>query len=86
MKALVVKMDFWWLDGKVSACTAGDPNSIPELGRSPRKRNGNSLQYFCLENSMDRGAWWSTVQGVTELDTIEQLTQLQRTHLSVQET
>ena len=82
----MVKMDFWWPDGKDSACTAGDPDSLPGLGRSPRKRNGNSLQYSCLENSMDRGAWWATVHGVAELDTIEQLTQLQRTHLSMQET
>ena len=44
------------LDGKVSACSAGDPGSIPGLGRSPREGNGNPLQYFCLENSMDRGA------------------------------
>ena len=39
----------------------------------PGVRNGNSLQYSCLENSMDRGAWWATVHGVTELDTAEQL-------------
>ena len=41
---------------KESACNAGDPDSIPGLGRSPGGRNGNSLQYSCLENSMDRGA------------------------------
>ena len=79
----------WWLSGKEPATVwgaAGDPDSLPGLGRSPRKRNGNSLQYSCLENSMDRGAWWATVHGVAELDTIEQLTQLQRTHLSMQET
>ena len=44
-------------DGKVSACNAGDPGSIPGLGRSPREGNGNPLQYSCLENSMDGGAW-----------------------------
>ena len=44
-------------DGKDSACKAGDPGSIPGLGRSPGERNGNPLQYSCLENSMDRGAW-----------------------------
>ena len=42
-------------DGKVSACNAGDPGSIPGLGRSPGEGNGNPLQYSCLENSMDRG-------------------------------
>ena len=41
------------LDGKKSACNAGDPCSIPGLGRSPGKGNGNPLQYSCLENSMD---------------------------------
>ena len=43
------------LDGKVSARNAGDPGSIPELGGSPGEGNGNPFQYFCLENSMDRG-------------------------------
>ena len=47
--------------GKESACNAGDPGSIPGLGGSPREGNGNPLQYSCLENSMDRGAWWATV-------------------------
>ena len=41
--------------------------SIPGLGRSPGGENGNPLQYFCLENSMDRGAWWATVHGVTRV-------------------
>ena len=53
-------------DSKESASNAGDPGSIPGLGRSPREGNGNPLQYSCLENSMDRGAWWTTVHGVTE--------------------
>ena len=53
-------------DGKESACNAGDPGLIPELGRSSGEGNGNPLQYFCLENSMDRGAWWATVHGVTK--------------------
>ena len=44
-------------DCKVSACNAGDPGLIPGLGRSPGEGNGNPLQYSCLENSMDRGAW-----------------------------
>ena len=51
-------------DGKESACNAGDLGSIPGWGRSPGEGNGNSLQYSCLENSMDRGAWWATVHGV----------------------
>ena len=51
------------LDGKKSACNAGDPGSIPGSGRLPGEGNGNPLQYSCLENPMDRGAWWATVQG-----------------------
>ena len=43
--------------GKASACSAGDPGSIPGWGRSPGEGNGNTLQYSCLENSMDGGAW-----------------------------
>ena len=46
----------WWLRGKVSACNAGDPGSIPGSGRSPGEGNGNPLQHSCLENPMDRGA------------------------------
>ena len=44
-------------------CNAGDPGLIPGLGRSPGEGNGNPFLYSCLENSMDRGAWWSTVHG-----------------------
>ena len=47
-----------------SACNAGDLGLIPGLGRSPGEENGYPLQYSCLENSMDRGAWWATVHGV----------------------
>ena len=47
-----------------SACNAGDPASVPGSGRSPGEGNGNPLQYFCLENSMDRGTWESIVHGV----------------------
>ena len=51
---------------KASACNAGDLDSIPRSGRSPGEGNGNSLQYSCLENPMDRGAWWATVHGVAK--------------------
>ena len=51
-------------DDKESAYNAGDPGSIPGLGRSPGERNGNPLQYSYL--SMDRGTWWSIVHGVTK--------------------
>ena len=47
-------------DDKESACNAGDPGLIPESGRSPGAGNGNPIQYSCLENSMDIGAWWAT--------------------------
>ena len=53
-------------DGKESACDAGDLGLIPGLGRSPAEGNGNPLQSFCLENAMDRGAWWATVHGVAK--------------------
>ena len=49
----------------------GDTNLIPGSGRSPGGENGNSLQYSCLENSVDRGAWRATVHGVTESDMTE---------------
>ena len=55
-----------WLSGKESACKAGDSGSIPGSERSPGEGNGNLLQYSCLENLMDRGAWWATVCGVTK--------------------
>ena len=56
-------------DGKESACNAGDPGSIPGLGRSPEGGHGYPLQYSCLENPMDRGAWKATVQGVAQSQT-----------------
>ena len=46
----------------------GDMGLIPGLGRSPGEGNGNPLQYSCLGNSMDRGAWWATVHGVADSD------------------
>ena len=53
-------------DGKASAYNAGDMGSISGLGRSPGEGNVNLLQYSCLENSMDGGAWQATVHGVTK--------------------
>ena len=53
----------------MSACNAGDLGSIPGSERSPGEGNGNPLQYSCLENPMDGGAWWATVHGVTKIRT-----------------
>ena len=50
-----------------SACNSGDLGSIPGLGRSSGEGNGNPLQYSCLENPMDRGAWQATVHGITKV-------------------
>ena len=59
-----------WLSGKESTCNAGDVSgavgSIPGSGRSPGKENDNQLQHSCLENPMDRGAWWATVHEITK--------------------
>ena len=64
------------LHGKDSACNTGDLGSIPGLGRSPGEGNGNALQYSCLENSIDKGAWQATVHGVAKSQTgLQQLTQ-----------
>ena len=52
---------------KESACNAGDLGLIPGSGRSPGEENGNPLQYSCLGNPMDRGAWWATVHGVARV-------------------
>ena len=60
-------------DGKESACNAGDPASIPGSGKSPGEGHGYPLQYSCLENPVDRGAWRATVHGIAESDMTEQL-------------
>ena len=55
--------------GKESACNAGDLGLISGSGRSPGERNGYPLQYSCLENPIERGAWWATVHGVAKSQT-----------------
>ena len=73
-------MGFLVADSKESTCNTG-LGLIPGSGRSP-EGNGYPLQYSCLENSMDRGAWWATVHGVTELDMTEGLILLLLTHFN----
>ena len=53
-------------DDKESACNAGDLGSIPGSGRSPGEGNGNPLKYSCLGISLDRGAWWAAVHGISK--------------------
>ena len=68
-------------DGKASVCNAGDPGSIPGLGRSPGEENGSPLQDYCLENLMDGGAWWAIVHRVTKSWTwLKQLNMHPHTH------
>ena len=62
----------WWLSSKDSVCSVGDIRDtclIPGLGRSLGEGNGNALQYSCLEDSMDRGAWRAIVHGVAKSQT-----------------
>ena len=59
--------------GKESTCNAGDTGnvgSVPGSGRSPGEGNGNPLQYSCMENPMDRGAWWAIIQRVEKSQTL----------------
>ena len=63
-----IRLPWWGSDGKESACNA-DVSSVPDSGRSLGEGNDNPLQYSCLENFMDRGAWWATVYGVTKSQT-----------------
>ena len=63
-----------WHGGKELAGSAGDSGSVPGLGRFIGEGHGNPLQYSCLENSVDGGAWQAAVHMVTESDTIECLT------------
>ena len=64
-----------------TACSAGEVSLIPGLGRSPGEGNDNPLQY-CLENSMDREAWWATVHEVAKLDMTERLTLSLLSHIT----
>ena len=57
----------WWFSGKESACQAEDTGTIPGSERAPGEGNCNPLQYSCLENPMDRGAWQTTVHGVARV-------------------
>ena len=73
---LKIRLGLWFFggladgsDSKESTCNAGDCGSIPGVGRSPTEKNGNPLQYSCLENPMDRGGWWATLQGVVKSST-----------------
>ena len=63
---ILCRVALWWLNDEESVCQAGDESSIPVLGRSAEEGSGNSLQYSCLENPMNRGAWWATVHGVAK--------------------
>ena len=59
----------WWLHRKEASCSVGELGSVPGSGRFPGGEHGNPLQYFCLENPLDKGAWRAIVQGVTKSQT-----------------
>ena len=65
----------------VNAGATGDLSTIPRSRRFPGEGNGSPLQYSCLESPMDRGAWWATVHGATELDTNDRVTLTQSVYL-----
>ena len=67
---LILEMDICGSDDKESACNAGDLGSIPGSGRSPGEGNDYPLQYACLENSIDRGAWQATVHGIHRTESL----------------
>ena len=69
-------------DSKEATCNAGNVGLIPGSGRSPGEENGSPLQDSCLENPLERGAWWATAHGVAELDTTERLP---HTHKGIKE-
>ena len=84
MKKILVKQKNEWYKrfpcssvSKESACEAGDLGSVPGSGRSPGEGTGNPLQYPCLGNPMERGAWWATVHGIAESDMTEGLSKAQ---------
>ena len=74
-------LPWWGSDGQESACGVGELGLIPGLGRSPGKRNGNPLQYSCLENPMDRAVWQATVHAVAKSRTREGLTLYSSEHI-----
>ena len=76
----------WWLSGKEFTCQCRDVCSSPGSGRFPGEGNGNPLQYSCLENPMDGGAWWATVHGVAKSRTrLSDFTSLELVNLAFKE-
>ena len=87
MSALRTVTDIWLVPGcslvKNLPANAGDTGSIPGLGRSPRRGNGNPLQYSCLGNPMDGGTWHAAVHRVAKSQTRPNTAQQQRTVISI---